>query len=101
MRTSAMTVAISPARSSEIPRGFTRSLAKGQVMQQIVDSMNALGTQHVRQAGPNALDVLYGSGRLQHSTTRHLNGNVSKDRRLALGTWWEQTFCPLFACPQC
>ena len=51
-----MTVAISPApqlgNSAWIHPVF---VAEGQVVQQVVDGVDALGPQHVRQAGTNAL----------------------------------------------
>ena len=53
VRTSAITVAISPrAQFGNAPRVQPVFVAKGQVMQQIVDGMDALGGQHLGQAGP-------------------------------------------------
>ncbi len=41
-------------------------VAEGQIMKQIVDSVDALGTQHLGQARADALNVLHRGGQLEH-----------------------------------
>ena len=53
MRTSAITVAISPARSSPMPRGFQPIfIAKRQIVEQIVDRVDAFAPQISARRGP-------------------------------------------------
>ena len=48
------------------PRIYPVFVAERQVVQQVVDGVDALGRQHFGQARADAFDVLHGSGGLQH-----------------------------------
>ncbi len=41
-------------------------VAEWQIMQQVVDGVDALARQHLGQAGADAFHILHGSGRIEH-----------------------------------
>ena len=54
------------AQFRDAPRVEAIFIAKRQIMEKVVDGVNAFGTQHLGQARPDAFDVLHGSGQLEH-----------------------------------
>ena len=67
LRTSAMTVAISPgAKFGNRPGIEPVFVAEGQIMKQVVDGVDALVRENAGQSRANALDVLNGCARFQH-----------------------------------
>ena len=68
VRTSAITLAISPGRSSLIPARIQPVfIAKRQVVQQVLDRRDALLQQHRRVARSDALHILDVGGKIKHS----------------------------------